>query len=70
MGRQPIGDAARNKIGSVRITIAERDYFDKTFGGIGPFLRAKVDEELARAAAGQRCGNGQHVTPHRGCILR
>lgn len=71
MGRTPIGPAARTKTGSVRVTESQYDYFRTTFGGLGKFLQAQVNAELTRASAEpERCSNGQHVTPHRGCILR
>lgn len=71
MGRIPIGPAARTKTGSVRVTEAQYDYFRTTFGGLGKFLQAKVNEQLATTAPTQeRCNGSEHVTPHRGCILR
>ena len=70
-GRVAIGAAAKTKVGSVRITEAQSQYFQTHFGGIGKFLQAKVTEQLAEATA-PRCNPtlNQHVNPHSGCILR
>lgn len=49
MGRVAIGGAAREKTGSVRVTEEEFKYFQAKYGGLGRFLKAKVDEELRKA---------------------
>ena len=50
MGRAALGNAAKSKTGSVRITPAQAEYFERKYGGIGRFLQYKVNEELAKAA--------------------
>jgi hypothetical protein len=77
VGRPPLGTAAKTKTGGVRVTETEDAYFKRTYGSLGKFLQAKVNEELAKAAQmqtemekGMRCSGDTHVIPHRGCILR
>lgn len=70
MPRASIGAAARTKTGSVRVTQSQYDYFTTKFGGLGKFLQAKVNEELNAHGPDARCRDGQHTTPHKGCILR
>lgn len=50
MGRAALGAAAKTKTGSVRVTEAENAYFTKTYGSLGRFLQAKVNEELRKVA--------------------
>lgn len=48
MGRAALGAAAKTKTGGVRVTKTEYDYFQRTYGGLGKFLQAKVNEELSK----------------------
>lgn len=47
-GRTALGAAAKDKTGSVRVTQHDYDYFEKRYGGLGNFLKAKVNEELRK----------------------
>lgn len=49
MGRAALGAAAKTKTGAVRVTEHEFAYFQRTYGGLGKFLQAKVNEELSKA---------------------
>jgi hypothetical protein len=53
VGRPPLGTAAKTKTGGVRVTETEDAYFKRTYGSLGKFLQAKVNEELAKVAAMQ-----------------
>lgn len=48
MGRAALGAAAKTKTGSVRVTETENTYFTRTYGSLGKFLQAKVNEELSK----------------------
>jgi hypothetical protein len=48
LGRAPLGAAAKSKTGSVRVTETENKHFEQTYGGLGKFLQAKVNEELRK----------------------
>ena len=50
MGRAALGAAAKTKTGGVRVTDAQYEYFQATYGGLGKFLQMKVNEELSKVA--------------------
>ena len=48
MGRAALGAAAKSKTGSVRVTSEEYAKFQERFGGLGKFLQAQVNDQLAK----------------------
>ena len=49
MGRAALGAAAKDKTGSVRVTVDQFRYFMVKYGGLGRWLQARVNEEIQRA---------------------
>jgi hypothetical protein len=48
MGRARLGAAARDKVGSVRVTDHQYKKFEERFGSLGKFLQMQVNEQLAK----------------------
>lgn len=48
MGRVALGAAKKAKTGSVRVTEAQYEWFERKHGGLGRFLQLKVNEELQK----------------------